>query len=285
MGEDLQPRGDLERTLAAARAHLLAQRGGDGFWHGELSSSALATAVAALALDRVDHAAHAAAVARALRWLASHANADGGWGDSPDSPSNLSTTLLVWCALTLAGPSDAAAAAANRGAEEWIRRAAGTLEPERLAAAVLEAYGQDRTFSAPILTMCAIAGRLGSDPWQYVPQLPFEWAVLPHQAFRFVRLSVVSYAIPALIAIGLARHGKEPRATPLIERLRIAFVPQVLRVLTRCQPPRGGFLEAAPLTGFVALGLSAAGLHEHPVARQCASFLMETVRTDAEVAF
>ena len=280
MTDDFQLRDAVQRTLAASRAHLLRLRGNDGFWHGHLSGSALSTAVAAVALHEVDASATRAAVGRALCWLAAHVNADGGWGDTPESPSNLSTTLLVWSALSFADPADVTAAAATSVAEAWIRRAAGNLEPERLAAAVLEAYGQDRTFSAPILTMCAIAGRLGGDPWRFVPQLPFEWAVLPHPAFRFLRLSVVSYAIPALIAIGLARHGKAPQGTPAIERLRAAFVPSVLRVLARCQPPRGGFLEAAPLTGFVAMGLSAAGLREHPVARQCARFLTETARVD-----
>jgi len=280
MTDYLQLHDAVQRTLAAARAHLLRLRCDAGFWHGHLSSSALSTAVAAVALQQVDASANRVAINRALCWLTAHANADGGWGDTADSPSNLSTTLLVWSALAFADPADATAAAATRAAEAWICRDAGSLEPERLAAAVLEAYGQDRTFSAPILTMCAISGRLGVDPWRFVPQLPFEWAVLPHRAFRFLRLSVVSYAIPALVAIGLARHGKAPHATPLIERLRAAFVPTVLRVLARCQPPRGGFLEAAPLTGFVAMGLSAAGLREHPVARQCARFLTETARPD-----
>jgi squalene-hopene/tetraprenyl-beta-curcumene cyclase len=280
MDERFRQPEDLHRTLMAARAHLLRLRGADVFWHGQLSSSALSTAVAAVALQQVDAAAHRAAIRRALAWLAAHANPDGGWGDTPDSPSNLSTTLLAWSALARADAADAAAAGAVRGAGEWICRAAGSLEPERLAAAVLEAYGQDRTFSAPILTLCAIAGRLGSDPWRFVPQLPFGCAVLPHPIFRFVRLSVVSYALPALIAIGLARHGKEPRATPVMERLRALFVPGALRVLARCQPPRGGFLEAAPLTGFVAMGLCAAGLREHPVALRCVKFLLETVRPD-----
>ena len=280
MSHDLQLRDAVQGALAAARAHLLQLRSEDGAWQGHLSSSALATAVAAVALQQVDAAANRVVIKRALDWLAAHANADGGWGDTPDSPSNLSTTLLSWSALAFADPTDVALMDATRQAESWIRQAAGSLVPEQLAAAVLAAYGQDRTFSAPILALCAMAGRLGDEPWQFVPQLPFECAVLPHQVFRFVRLSVVSYAVPALIAIGLARHGKAPYGTPLIERLRGALVPTVLRVLTKCQPRRGGFLEAAPLTGFVAMGLAAAGWRDHPVARQCAAFLKETVRPD-----
>ena len=36
-----------------------------------------------------------------------HQNADGGWGDTTDSPSNLATTLLAVAAFELAGEQDA----------------------------------------------------------------------------------------------------------------------------------------------------------------------------------
>jgi squalene-hopene/tetraprenyl-beta-curcumene cyclase len=266
--------GKVREALSAALAHLLPQRSLDGFWRGELSSSALSTAVAAVALHHVDATAHRQKVTGALHWLSSHANADGGWGDTPDSPSNLSTTLLSWSALALAAPGTAAA-----NAERWIEGKAGGLAPDALAAAVLSTYGNDRTFSAPILTVCALTGRLGKEPWRFVPQLPFELAVLPHQAFRFLRLSVVSYAIPALIAIGLVRHRNPPR-NPRLKPLRDACVAPALRVLSRCQPSHGGFLEAAPLTAFVAASLAAAELPNHEVALRCARFLSDTVRAD-----
>jgi len=42
-------------------------------------------------------------------WLAAHQNADGGWGDTVLSASNLSTTLLCWAALSMirSGPAKA----------------------------------------------------------------------------------------------------------------------------------------------------------------------------------
>ena len=220
-----------------------------------------------IALQAVDAQANRAAVARALNWLAVHANDDGGWGDTTESPSNLSTTLLAWSALTFAEPADKATAVAARNAQAWVLRAVGTLEPAELAAAVVHAYGDDRTFSAPILTVCALAGKLGDDPWQYVPQLPFELAVLPHACFRFVRLSVVSYALPALIAIGLVRHRHAPLGARPWRWMREAVSGVVLRVLRRCQPAHGGFLEAAPLTSFVTASLAHAGLAQHRVGR------------------
>lgn len=284
MTDKMVDRDAMVRTLAAARDALLGQRGEAGYWRGELSGSALATAVAAVALHEVDAVAHRSTVTRALNWLVTHANADGGWGDSPASPSNLSTTLLCWSALAYADPGDPAAEQAVRAAEEWIGRAGGSLHPRELAASVLRAYGGDRTFSAPILTVCALSGRLGGDPWPFVPQLPFELAILPHRLFRFVRLSVVSYAIPALIAIGLARHRHPPGGGSGGRRLRECFVRPALRVLERCQPSHGGFLEAAPLTAFVAMSLAASGLRDHPVTAKCVRFLLQTVRPDGHWA-
>ena len=42
--------------------------------------------------------------------------------------------------------------------------------------------------------------------WLHVPELPFFLALLPQWCFRFMKLEVVSYALPALIAVGLCRH-------------------------------------------------------------------------------
>ena len=219
---------NLSGAFASARSILLSARSADGLWRGELSGSALSTAVAAFALDRVDRPAHATAVARAMGWLAGHANPDGGWGDTPESPSNLSTTLLAWAALGASGMNMAGAVDAQRKAAAWIAQKAGGLEPEILARAVLSAYGNDRTFSAPILAFCAMAGSLGKNPWQFVPQLPFELSALPHGLFRFARLDVVSYALPALIAIGLARHRRASRSLSPLTFLRDAAVSPAL---------------------------------------------------------
>src|SRR5688572_21736906 len=96
---------DQRRLVAALRkaeAELLAQRNAAGHWEGELSSSALstATAVAALAIvGRESKHDFAAQIHAGLKWLADHANADGGWGDTTISRSNLSTTTLCWAAF------------------------------------------------------------------------------------------------------------------------------------------------------------------------------------------
>ena len=245
----------LRAALREAERRLLAERDATGVWRGELAPSALAVAVAVCALDRLE-APYRAAAAAGRRWLCNHQNADGGWGDTVDSPSNPSTTLLAWAAFTNQPEPAACSRAAN-----WIERHCGGLEPDRIVASVAAAYGEDRTFSAPILALLAAQQRLGADGWGDIPQLPFELAALPQKLFRWLQLPVVSYAIPALIAIGLVRHRHVPTR---VSWLRDALTPKLLARLELLQPSSGGFLEAVPLTGFVILSLASCGPRRSP---------------------
>jgi len=96
-------RAAFEDALNAAAGRLLAARVPGGYWEGRLSSSALATATAVTALASVDRRAHARLITEGLAWLARNRNADGGWGDTVLSNSNLPTTLLAWSAFAAAG--------------------------------------------------------------------------------------------------------------------------------------------------------------------------------------
>lgn len=259
-----------------------------GHWRSRLSSSALAAATAATAFRTALQSQErqstelserlAAALPLACAWLADHQNVDGGWGDSPDSPSNLSATVLAWSALHASAP----AAPSVERATPWLAAACGgSPTPDRIVACITSNYGSDRTFAVPILMMCAINGVLGSGPaaWHRIPQLPCEFAVLPHAFFRYLRLGVVSYALPALIAVGLCRHRNAPTRTPTAW-LRDRLTPALLRRLTALQPPHGGFLEAVPLSAFVAMSLAACGLARHPVTLRALGFLLAAQRPD-----
>jgi len=265
-------------TWQRIRDSLLAEIRERGCVRGELSSSALSTAVAAFALATGGQGEESR-VSLAVKWLCEHANPDGGWGDTVRSPSNLSTTLLARATLNRFG--NAAADQACRRADAWLAEVAGSREPAALAEAVLDHYGKDRTFSIPILTMGALGGLLGAEneAWGYIPQLPFELSVLPHAAYRFVGLPVVSYALPALIAMGLVRH-RRGGGGGLARPLRCCLAGLALRKLTSLQPSNGGFLEASPLTGFVALSLASCGLERHPVVRRALDFLRAGQRPD-----
>jgi squalene-hopene/tetraprenyl-beta-curcumene cyclase len=111
-------------------------------------------------------------------------------------------------------------------------------------------------------------------------QLPFELAAFPQEFFAALRLPVVSYALPALIAMGQARHHHRPSANPLSRFLRNAARSRTLRVLQRIQPTSGGFLEATPLTSFVTMTLAVAGNADHPVSLAAMRFLLASIRPD-----
>jgi len=210
---------------------------------------------------------------RALHGLEVNQNKDGGWSDTDKSKSNISTTMLVWAALGLVSSrSVLAARSAIAHCESWLAQYAGSLEVSDLVEAVMKRYGKDRTFSVPILTMCALCGRLGSPDdratWKWVKQLPFEFAAFPRSWFKLLNLQVVSYALPALIAIGLVRHHHRPTWNPIARLARWLTRKRVMRLLETIQPPHGGFLEATPLTSFVSMSLAACGFAHHRVVRR-----------------
>ncbi|QIF05059.1 squalene--hopene cyclase [Roseimicrobium sp. ORNL1] len=276
---------ELDAAIASTRSHLLSLRNAQGHWEGYLSSSALSTATAIVALRQVDAVKHEFAIARGAAWLVKNQNEDGGWGDTTISKSNLSTTLLCWSALKMFdGQSDIA----NEGvaidrSNHWIASRVGSLDPEDLAEAVVARYGKDKTFSVPILMLCAICGTLGEDreAWSKVLPLPFELAAMPREWFGAIGLPVVSYALPALIAIGHARfvHAPPGKWNPL-RVIRGALWKRIYPMLKTLQPSSGGYLEATPLTSFVTMALASSGDKDHPCVPAAVEFLLKSERED-----
>ena len=252
----------------ALKRFILSRRREDGFIEGHLSSSAVSTAVACVALDL--YGGHDDAVAAGRQWLLEHQNADGLYGDSPESPANLTATFLAYSALRNTHADDV------REAEAYLNKTFGGLTFEAVKAGLLKEYGRDLTFSVPLLALATASGFFPdpADAWRRMPNFPFEAAVLPESWFKYLNLPVVSYAIPALICVGLAQLRHRPN------KLRSLAVKKALRVLVGKQPEDGGFLEAAPLTGFCVICLCAAGLREHQASRRAVDFLTETQRAD-----
>lgn len=284
----------LQRAHRTAIESLLAARNIEGHWGGELSTSALATATAVMALFQWSTRAQGSAVSRQVLacraliergcvWLLANQNSDGGWGDTSKSFSNISTTMLCHATLvatrTQGGDASITTLSQNQivTREEAIQRAADAIKKAGGIPALIARYGKDKTFSAPILTHCAIAGLV---PWSKVPRLPFELACIPARWYAAVRLPVVSYALPALIAIGQVRQHFAPTWNPITGALRWLARDRALKVLDKIQPPHGGFLEAAPLTSFVCMSLAAMGQTDLPAVKRGVDFLMKSVRAD-----
>jgi squalene-hopene/tetraprenyl-beta-curcumene cyclase len=271
----------LEDRLEELRGHLLETRTSEGYWKGHLSSSALSTATAVFALGMIDKNEYKSLIQHGLNWLCENSNSDGGWGDTVLSGSNISTTMLCWSAFVMADDPDNYKKVLS-DAEQWLKNQAGWLKPERLLDAVNKQYGEDMTFSSPIMTMCALAGRLNGskDVWKLIKPLPFELAVVPQKFYKTIRLPVVSYALPALIAIGQLHFDRRKPLNPLTRILRYLTQGRTYKILNNIYPEDGGFLEAIPLTSFVVMAIVAIGKKDSIVLKKGIRFLLETVRED-----
>jgi squalene-hopene/tetraprenyl-beta-curcumene cyclase len=278
---------DLQRVESAyqkVREELLSERTGQAttgaYWPGELASSALSTATAISALSLVrrhggnaEGASFDRLIDGGVAWLVARQNADGGFGDTDLSHSNIATTMLVVAALHLSGQ--------ERQHAGVVTRAIAYIDRSGDIPALRRRYGIDKTFVVPILTNAALAGMV---EWSEVAALPFEAAVVPQSWYRFLRLPVVSYAIPALVGIGQAKFFHDPPINPLTRLMRRLAVGRSLSVLRRMQPASGGYLEAVPLTSFVLMSLASTGRAGHAVALEGLKFLRNSVRIDTNLA-
>ncbi len=266
-------------ALNVVRQELISRQTANGHWEGCLSSSALSTATAISAMiAMLDQSANddqirlRRLIDRGVGYLVGQQNSDGGFGDTDRSHSNIATSYLVLAAMEMAENSigRSLSAAAKASLHQYIE-AEGGIDGLR------ERYGKDKTFVVPILSNLAIAGLLD---WKHVPALPFEAAALPQSWYRLASMPVVSYAIPALVAIGQAKHFHCPSRLLPLRLLRRILISRTLGVLDRMQPDSGGFLEATPLTAFVMMSLASTGRGDQPVCRRGLSFLESSVRED-----
>lgn len=258
-----------------AKQDLLKERDPSGHWIGELSTSALSTATAVSALQLAvrngsqSSDADVSLIRGGVQYLLDHQNTDGGWGDTELSYSNIATTMLAVAALTLTGDAEK---------NPSVLSAANTYIEKKGGIPGLRArYGKDKTFAVPILTNYALAGLVD---WKEVAPLPFEAAVLPQSFYKFIQLPVVSYAIPALVAIGQAKFYHDKPWNPVMRMIRGATFNSAAKVLTKMQPESGGYLEAIPLTSFVVMSLAATERANSQVAQNGLRFIRESVRPD-----
>lgn len=244
-----------------------------------LSTSALATAVAIVALKVSDDSGDSDRINDGFNWLCRNVNTDGGFGDTTGSESNVSSTLLCYAAVSYCRTSEEGAGVLI-GMKRWLARQGVNPEADTVTESVLKFYGNDYTFSVPILSMLALCGVIPSSSLEKIPQLPFELTLLPSSFYRFLNLRVVSYALPALIGVGIYLHKNRSKNIFRTGILRDRFIKPAIRKLNSLVPQSGGFLEAVPLTGFVAMCLTAAGENENQTVARGLGFLRSLQRGD-----
>jgi squalene-hopene/tetraprenyl-beta-curcumene cyclase len=254
-------------------------------WEGQLSSSALSTATALLTYLLYNSPEDQDPIQKAAHWLQLHQNTDGGWGDTPTSPSNLSTTLLCWAALHRHNPHLPKLSLTLEYLHHQLKTSPS---PTSINQALLNQYGKDQTFSVPILIFIAASGVVGSGLWQKLPLLPYYIAALPQSLFKRIGIPVVSYALPALIAIGYACWFHQlpswQRPWLLLKYPLQKFIwPIVSQLLSKLHPPSGGYLEAVPLTSFVLIALHQTHQAHHPIIPTSLQFLRRLQRQDGSL--
>ena len=259
---------------------LKSERNGSGFWSGRLSSSALATAVAIVVLKINDNQSDSQLIINGLDWMLNHINSDGGFGDTPESKSNVSTSLLCYAAISYCGKASEPSKKALLSIEEFLIQQNIDLTKGDITSSVLSFYGNDFTFSVPILSMLVICGVIDKKACAKIPQLPFEFTLFPASWYSLFNLRVVSYAIPALIAVGVFIFKTRKHHNPIMSWIRNRSMKPALRKLEKIVPESGGFLEAIPLTAFVAMCLISSGLRNNPVAAKGLTFLRNQQRSD-----
>jgi len=263
---------------------LLEQRKPEGYWEGELSSSALSTATAVFALHLLDAALYKDEIMAGLKWLRENVNNDGAWGDTVRSKSNISTAALCWAALNCS--VDKQFVVLSEKVEKWIAAHCGSTEIEVMSKVIIQRYGKDKSFSIPIVTMVALSGRWGEGKrnWNHISALPFELAAFPRRLFAALKMPVVSYALPALIAMGQLHFFKKPTYNPFLYMIRLLSRNRTLKILKDIQPESGGYLESTPLTSFVLMCLATLGLKSNPVTVKGKNFILSSQRKDGSWA-
>ena len=270
---------EIYENYLKLRDQLASERNKEGFWAGWLATSALSTAVAIVSLKIVRDENDRKKIEEGFIWLCQNINSDGGYGDTASSESNVSTTLLCFAAVTYC-QTDNNGAGALKEMELWLAGKGITIDSKTIARSILQFYGKDYTFSIPILSMLAICGVISSTALREIPRLPFELTLLPASWYRFFNLRVVSYALPALIGVGIYLHKKRPGKIFRRGVVRDRFIRPAIDRLSRLVPQSGGFLEAIPLTGFVSMCLIACDEEDNEIVIKGLKFLRSQQRED-----
>lgn len=270
----------LINQLQLLSGRLKQEQNTEGFWSGRLSSSALSTATAIVALKINGNNTDTKLIQSGFNWLCSNINSDGGFGDTPQSESNVSTSLLCYAAVFYCRYPDNNGTEILKSIETYLETKNITFDSDSITSSILKFYGKDYTFSVPILSMLTLCGVLTDEAFNHIPRLPFELSLLPSSYYRFFNLQVVSYAIPALIGVGIYLHSHRRNNISISVIYRNHAVNPAIKKLSALLPESGGFLEAIPLTAFVDMCLIASGNKENEVVRKGILFLQRQQRDD-----
>ena len=251
---------DVEESTERAFSLLEAHRRPDSSWVGEMSSSALATAISCLALHFHPESVPRSRIESGLAWLASDQHEDGGWGDGVIDPSNMNATSLSAAVLQYCAPETYAGEISS--SLRWTESAGGfgaINDPRRVS------------LSGPCRSLFALAGFVG---WEEVRKLPTEMILLPRKVRR-----TVSTTFPAFLSLSMMHERFAPVGV-LRRPFRRRAVREALAWLREAQGPNGSYEESAFLTSLIVVALTTAKVGADDVIGKALPFIRESQRPD-----
>ena len=275
---------DLHSQYHTLTTLLLKEKNEQDFWTGRLASSALATAVAIVAIKIRGGEGAEERVSSGYQWLIENISSDGGFGDTPESLSNVSTSMLCYAAVYFCQTKEHPGKETLLRMEGYLSTQGIVLTSGNITSSILIYYGKDYTFSVPILSMLVICGVLDKSAVASIPQLPFEFTLFPTSWYKAFNMQVVSYAIPALVAVGIFVHKQRNYRNSLLKGIRNKSIAPALRKLSATVPESGGFLEAIPLTAFVSMCLMVSKVDAGDIIEKGIAFLHNLQRPDGSWA-
>lgn len=180
VGDALSAARAVDGALERAVGRLLSRQHTEGWWCGELQACVAVDARDLLLRWFADLLDRGRAT-RSVRWIRSQQQPDGSWSSFQDGPGDLTTSILAYTALRVAG--DARTASHMQHAAAFIRSQGGLARLK------------------PVPGGYALA-LLGLWPWAQLPSLPPEMVLLPAwfplSVYRFLpggRVSVVTTSV------------------------------------------------------------------------------------------
>ena len=250
----------VEKAVNRAFSLLEDHRRPDSSWVGEMSSSALATAISCLALRLHTGSDPGSGIDAGLAWLATDQHEDGGWGDGVIDPSNMNATSLTAAALQYCAPETY-----RREIDlslRWVEEAGG-----------FEAINDPRrvSLSGPCRSLFALVGFVD---WGEVRKLPTEMILLPRKVRR-----TVSTTFPAFLSLSMMHERFSPVGA-LRRPFRRRAVREALAWLREAQGPNGSYEESAFLTSLIVVALTTAKVGADDVIGKALPFIRESQRQD-----
>ncbi len=257
------PEGHDSSKVAAAQEgafRFLDTRRRPDSWVGELSSSALCTAMSSLALYLRPEAAPRSVWESGLRWLAQTQHDDGGWGDAVVDPSNMNATSMASAALHYCSAQQYGDEI--RAGRRWVEKTGGfpVLNDPRAT-----------SMSGPGRTLYALAGFY---EWSRIRKLPTEVILLPGRVQR-----TLSITFSSILSLSILHDHFAPVAR-WRRPLRRRAVREAVGWLHHAQATDGSFGGSAMLASITAMCLTLADAGGEDIVEKAIAFLRESQRPD-----